>query len=45
MTELKIRMLGDKICNVSHDTSNSKIITTTPREYGELLMSFHQLIC
>lgn len=40
MTELKIRMLGAKICNVSHDKSKSTIITTTPREYGGIIDDF-----
>lgn len=40
MTELKIKMLGDKICDVSHDTSDSKIKTTTPREYGGIIDEF-----
>jgi hypothetical protein len=33
-------MLGNKICNVSHDSSQSKITTAIPREYRGIIDEF-----
>ncbi len=40
MTKLKIKMLGSKVCSVSHNTSNAKIITTLPKEYGGIINEY-----